>query len=713
MVQCVLIRHVLADRRGDFNRISTLMRGPRERSSTRAAGADFLHSLPVPQTWMVGVQLKNLDWLPIFSNLPLRDVFEQHAESRRLEVVWLEHDPSTRQTVFRAAIASRQVVSLETNGSDEHWKQDLVCHDEDLQTTLDGANTANDAAIAICEHFEIDLAMPCVRITDGSFTVIGKSGRTIRSVIGGVQLFSFKADDEGESTDQFNAAQEKSETPPDATDQQQDTADNHDDELTQKVLRQLFGSETPEPVIAIDDENLDSETREQLRFDQVAKARQLISMIPTQSDLQFIATSRLSRFDDYDRISQSLAALGFEEAAHATSNLPQRAFYSLFVHEERGMDAVISNANPLADGLLTEIAAYREMHPDAGQPMAWCVSNQPTPADPDMPLFLFVRHCVADGSVDTLVSALERLIGNEKVVNISVAETQQRFTHVVNSLLKEMRSSAKTLLANPLKRLDGSVPRFERIGIYLNATRQSVSSADLVEGFFDDVMGSKNRRGPDGEGIVRAAAGLAATDHLEFAGALNDPTMYRIGADQAKELFATPLLLQSASFFDSAETFAYAMSLCLWLGDEESAKSICEKLTPRFAFEKLRTEEAPQTPVAEFQLLLANQYRARNINGSKRRYTDVARSRSVHGKALLAVLDAIEANDPEEFERCLIRSVQVVRKQKRRPSYLFDLYRSVAWNESVLCMLAYDRGVRLGTLATEIRDWLWLRDNMV
>ena len=121
-----------------------------------------------------------------------------------------------------------------------------------------------------------------------------------------------------------------------------------------------------------------------------------------------------------------------------------------------------------------------------------------------------------------LIAHLKVILGRKSVLALDVASFAARYEQSFSRQAIEIRERAEQVLNTPSILIDGSPPRYERLGFYMDFSiwdDPSYSTEKHAQRWLDD-LGNANREPPESLGkAVDAAVELVAMRHFQFAGA--------------------------------------------------------------------------------------------------------------------------------------------------------------------------------------------------
>lgn len=166
----VLVRHVVAARRGDIYRLSQLIRTPFPAGASATGGC--LYGKPTGR-WLVAPLFARESWVPLFTNGATgHDLFAANAVSRRLEVAWVGCNPGGAGWFLRVHHAGRPVVAF------SHPVGALAAE----------RRAAEQAWRAQCVAADVVVPTRQVRVIDHNFAVIGARGQVVQPAFRGVTV---------------------------------------------------------------------------------------------------------------------------------------------------------------------------------------------------------------------------------------------------------------------------------------------------------------------------------------------------------------------------------------------------------------------------------------------------------------------------------------------------------------------------------------------
>lgn len=191
----VFVRHHLASKRGDFDRVRPMISPPFEStSSSSSTGIDALTGFTRPSNrWMIATHFPKFGWIPLYSNVATaRQMFEANKHSRRMETLWLRRHPHQTQLFFHLVSARASVIqfTFDEHSGENEWKRTCQCRISELDEPLRACESALDAFDLLCQHFSVSLNVPWITEASGRFQVIGVSGNPIKTGMGQYVVYS-------------------------------------------------------------------------------------------------------------------------------------------------------------------------------------------------------------------------------------------------------------------------------------------------------------------------------------------------------------------------------------------------------------------------------------------------------------------------------------------------------------------------------------------
>lgn len=209
--QQVLVRHLVASRRDDVTRLSSMLTPPFEESSSGSQGSGGTGIFSKPRgRWMVAIGFPQDDWAVLFTNggTP-RDLFDTNASNKRLEVAWIGFDAAQGGWFFNLNRGGKQIVRFAQAEGRE--TEPTIEADAATRKSLAGFPAALAALQQLCQQFEVPPRTKTVEARDDEFIVLGLSGKPVKAKTRGVVTFhgSALAPGENKAADRLAKAIEK------------------------------------------------------------------------------------------------------------------------------------------------------------------------------------------------------------------------------------------------------------------------------------------------------------------------------------------------------------------------------------------------------------------------------------------------------------------------------------------------------------------------
>ncbi|WP_417731528.1 ankyrin repeat domain-containing protein [Rosistilla oblonga] len=447
------------------------------------------------------------------------------------------------------------------------------------------------------------------------------------------------------------------------------------------------------------------------RFLSIVEARHLRKLLPKTVEIQPIKASRLNNFETFKPWCRELQQLGFVEACHVMTCVALQVPQTILTDPRRRFDAILGDDGPLAPGgLRLEIVA------SAADGRIISVANKALQDDPRWRPTFLQSHVLEGRPVSELVDRMVELTKGIQLNEIAVDQAVDRYRGGVERLIEGMRQRTREVERSRIVDADGNVPRFERIGVYLQPRLgsqpddlTSFSVAQSAERSFADDSGESKRSDPGRDlcETVRDAAVLAALDHLQMAGALHDESKIAAGIDAGMAFFQA-FQDPSSEARDRwlAEPLCLVLALASSRGRWDAVQAIAGGLSAEFLDASARFPDDPPVAMAEVLALVANRFGNQTSWDDSQLFASIAASRSKHAQLLAAVISAIDTADAAGFELAFTESLRHASKRKPRADWSFDLDRAVAWYETILWHLAAHRELPLPKLSEKQSDWL-------
>lgn len=187
--QQVLVRHLIASRRDDVTRLSSMLAPPFNRTSSGSQGSGGTGIFSKPRgRWMVAIGFPQDDWALLFTNggTP-QQVFDANASSKRLEVVWIGHDSAQGGWFFRLNRGGKSIVRFaQAEGKETEPTMEA---DAATRNFLADFPAAQAAWQQLCQQFGVPPRTRTLEARGDEFVVLGLSGKPVRAKTRGVVTF--------------------------------------------------------------------------------------------------------------------------------------------------------------------------------------------------------------------------------------------------------------------------------------------------------------------------------------------------------------------------------------------------------------------------------------------------------------------------------------------------------------------------------------------
>ncbi|MCA9135709.1 MAG: hypothetical protein KDB00_03095 [Planctomycetales bacterium] len=449
---------------------------------------------------------------------------------------------------------------------------------------------------------------------------------------------------------------------------------------------------------------------EATRFLRIAEARVIRKQLPKVAEIQQIKASRLNSFSTFKPWVKELTNLGFTESCNVMSRVVLSSPGTMLTNEKLSFDAIFGDDGPFApEGLRLEIVAY-----DSCGDLILVTNKESTMEAIWQPRYL-QKHCKPGADPEDLVESLKTLVADRKLDAISVDGAFVRYQTGVQKLVDGMRNRTTEVEREKFKCPDGSIPRFERIGVWLHP-RPGSAPEDLTSATIAQSAGKRlreyaeRRKIRDAMNLIHEAAILASLDHLEMAGALHDEKMISVGIEAGVQYFKN-LATGDGESHDTwlVESLCQLLALTTSRGRWDDVQAITNGLTTAFLDTSNRFSDDPPVALAETLALFANLFRDRPLKSNPTLLKSINASRSKYAQLLARTITAISNQKADEFGHAFVDSLRHSTKRKPRSDWAFDHDRAIAWYETILWHTAAHRGIPLPTLTAKHQDWLMIQ----
>jgi hypothetical protein len=441
---------------------------------------------------------------------------------------------------------------------------------------------------------------------------------------------------------------------------------------------------------------------ENTRFKLCLKARRQIALMPTEFELTREKVSPLAKTTWYRDWQKELQSAGFLPAGHyAFLTLPQSAF----THPKLGFDAILSGS---ADQPRCEIVAYHDDHSMTH------VTNNRIGSDPDFAPPGASQHEFKGASPAQLIAHLKVILRGKSVLALDVASFESRFKQALSRQAIETRQRAEQVLKTASILIDGSPPRYERLGFYMDFSEwddPSYSTEKHAQSRLDD-LSNGNQEPPESLGkAIDAAMELVAMRHFQFAGAPD----VRVRVVEASEL-ALAYFQASARNSKAGNSFAWleirrllhGLLLCALAKRWETFEKVCNSVPPKLAAADLTDEDVDDD--AQALLLFVSNDRDRPFPKAAALEQAAQKRRARRPRLLLDVWRALAAGRQADLEEALRSSLEYFVKLRPQEKIIRSVsnqpFQYVALPESLFHLAALNRGLKLSPLPQHLADLL-------
>ena len=443
---------------------------------------------------------------------------------------------------------------------------------------------------------------------------------------------------------------------------------------------------------------------ENQRFTRCLKARRMIALMPTEFELKPEKVSPLAKTSWYRDWQKELLNAGFLPAGHfALLTLRQSAY----THPKLGFDAILSGS---ADQPRCEIAACHDDH------SVTQVTNLRIGNDPDFAQSSTSQQEFKGASPAQLIAHLKVILGRKSVLALDVASFAAHYKQALSRQAIEIRERALQVLKTPSILIDGSPPRYERLGFYMDFSGwddPSYSTEKHAQRWLVD-FGNANREPPKSLGeAIDAAAELVAMRHFQFAGAPD----VRKRAVEASELALA--YFQACARDSKPDNFVawlkirrllHGLLLCALAKRWETFEKVCNAVRPKLASADT-TDIEDVDDYAQVLLLFVSNYRDRPFPKAAALEQAVEKRRARRPRLLLDVYRAIAAGREADLEEALRSSLEYFLKMRPEESFIQTSgsnkpFQYVALPESLFHLAALNRGLKLSPLPQHLADLL-------
>jgi hypothetical protein len=441
------------------------------------------------------------------------------------------------------------------------------------------------------------------------------------------------------------------------------------------------------------------------RFKRCLKARRLITVMPTEFELKPEKVSPLAKTSWYRDWQKELLDAGFLPAGqYALLTSSQRAY----THPKLGFDAILSGS---ADQPRCEIFAYHDDH------SVTHVTNLRILNDPDFAQPSTSHQEFKGASPAKLIAHLKKIVRGKSLLALDVASFAARYKQAVSREAVEMRERALQVLNTPPILIDGSPPRYERLGFYPDFSSwddPSYTTEKHVQRWLDD-LGNANQEPPESLGkAIDAAVELVAMRHFQFAGAPD----VRKRVEEAREL-ALAYFQACARDSKPNDSFAWlkirrllhGLLVCALAKRWETFKKVCNAVLPKLA--SANTTDEVVDDYAQVLLRFVSNFRERPFPKAAALEQAIQKRRAKRPRLLLDVYRAIAASRAADLEKALRSSLEYFLEMRPEEKIIRSRsagsnkpFQYVALPESLFHLAAIYRGLKPVPLPQHLADLL-------
>lgn len=397
---------------------------------------------------------------------------------------------------------------------------------------------------------------------------------------------------------------------------------------------------------------------------------------------------------------QQLFDAGFQLAQHFRRGVDQSAY----THPDLGFDAVLSPGLGLPS---CDIYAF---HGDGTVTM---ISNLADVIGPEFNPPSRTRKDFKGASAAQLVEHLKELVSGKKALALDAGSFGTRYTELLTLLNGESRQRAEHLLQTPTILINGSPPRYERLGCYLDFSnkqnRAHTTESDVR--YWKEQFSKVDSDPPDGTSdAMQAAVWLVAICHMQFASAPDASDFLGPGSDVALAHFeairrAPKDCVKTHAWFQ-IQSLLYGSLVCALAGRWQTLKQICELVQPELMSAK--RDEYDDLDYAEVLLLFVSSYRDNALPKVAALEKSIRKRLAKRPRLLLDGCTAIGTGNAVDVTEALRASLENFLEERGQPvgPKANNLFLYVALPESLFYLAAINRGLELPALPSHLAELL-------
>ncbi|MGH7137467.1 MAG: ankyrin repeat domain-containing protein, partial [Pirellulales bacterium] len=391
---------------------------------------------------------------------------------------------------------------------------------------------------------------------------------------------------------------------------------------------------------------------ESARFRTCVTALRLVPMLDANVSIQTLGDSPYTKRRWYRDWQKELVDGDFEFVQHFDVGL---ADYSAFTNADLGFDALLSEG----DRPGCEVIAY---HNDR---TTTTVASFAEMIGPEFAPQSRVFEAIKGASPVQLVERLKELVRGKRMMRVDASSFASRYTEAVNRVSHEVGERALSVLKTPTVLINGSPPRYERLGCYLDFVGAGwkdpgFSTANWVQDWQDEFAKADDNPPHRTGGALDAAMKLVAASHFQFASSPDANELLAPASDVALAHFQA-LAGAGKNETEAAPWFQFrallrGLSLCALAGRWETFEDVCNLVQPKLASANTADEE--NLDFAQVLLVLVSSYRKRPLPKAAALEQAVAKRLAKIPRLLLDVWRAIGAGRANDVEKALRTSLE-------------------------------------------------------
>jgi hypothetical protein len=604
----VAVRHIVAGKRKDITHLESLLKAPFPilcGSFQDGGSKDIsIHGYATGR-FLIAARFARQPWAALCSNASsAEEIFQANASCRRLEIVWLGCRPGVGW-FFKLNRAGKPVVDFaQAEVADAASTCKLVGV---APGVLKKGESGEQAVARLCKHFGIARPLPEIRASEDGFEVIGAAGRPLKTGLRGYVRIDGPEVAEGDS---------------EAADALAEAIDGCDAEGIRAAI---------------------------------AQGASLTAKLPDTSMSPLL--SALYKFDEpgWKECVELLLELGCP--INGVKKEPP-----IVVCAGDHMDELL--ARKTVELLVAHGADVNAADREGTTALFECVTNgyvelarllMPHGADPTlkdkngMSALEWVRKRYNEETgfkSRTEYAELLSVLTGQPVAKPQIPTLRPEL-QAENDRFKLCLQARRRLAVMPPNLVDGSPPRYERVGFYLDFSSYDDPSysTEKEARYWSESFAEARCEPPENAGdATDAAIRLVSLRHFQFAGAL-DPRPFIVPAGELALAYFRARARASRASDDSAwleiPMLLHGLLLCALAGSWQTFKQICNAVRPRLMSADTTDEDSDD--YAQVLFLFVSGYRDRALPKAAALEQAIQKRRSRRPRLLLDIRRAVGA----------------------------------------------------------------------